>query len=393
MPVPIDDLTRLAASVSPQMVDLRRDLHRHPEIGWRETRTTARIADLLRGWGLEPRVRSDGTGLVVEIGRGRPVVGFRADLDALSVTEEGTAPYRSAVPGVMHACGHDAHTAIAAGICAVLSRMERPAGTVRVIFQPAEEQLPSGAMSLVKDGVHHGLSSILAFHVDPALEPGKIGVRTGGITSASDRFSIRLYGPGGHTSRPHQTVDLIYAAGRVITNAPLLIRHGIDPRETVLVVFGQIRGGTADNVIPTGVTLGGTVRLFDVELWRKMPKLMEKVVSDLVRPLGAGVDIEYEHGAPPVVNDPFVTAVASGVGKELLGNDEVTVTHQSLGSEDFSCYLEHVPGALVRLGAALPDREVDLHSATFDIDERAIEVGIKVGAGAVLELLRQAPGD
>jgi amidohydrolase len=389
MSLPSDDLARLAAELAPQMVDVRRDLHQHPELGWHETRTTERLATALRGLGLEPRVRSTGTGLVVEVGAGGPVVGFRADIDALALQEEASPPYRSVVPGVMHACGHDAHAAIGVGIAAVLDRLGVE-GRVRFIFQPAEEQLPSGAMALVDEGVHEGLASILAFHIDPSLAAGKIGVRTGGITSASDRFAITLHGPGGHTSRPHQTVDLLYAAGRVVTNVPLLIRHGIDPRETVLVVFGHIHGGTADNVIPTTVTLGGTIRLFDLELWRAMPKLLEGVVSDLVRPLGAVIDIDYEHGAPPVVNHPDVVDVVAQAGRALLGDDNVASTHQSLGSEDFACYLEQVPGALIRLGAALPDRMVDLHSAGFDIDEAAIEVGMRVGAGALIELLSAA---
>jgi amidohydrolase len=390
MSLPIDQLADLAAHVAPEMVDLRRDLHRHPEVGWQEARTTERVADTLRSWGLTPRIRATGTGLVVEVGNDGPIVGFRADLDALTVQEEGDAAYRSTIPAVMHGCGHDAHTAIATGIAWVLGKMDDLPGTVRLIFQPAEEQLPSGAMTLVQEGVHDRLASILAFHVDPALAPGRIGLRAGGITSASDRFAITLHGPGGHTSRPHQTVDLLYAAGRVVTDAPLLIRHGIDPRETVLVVFGQISGGTADNVIPTTVTLGGTIRMFDLDLWRNMPKLLEGVVADLVNPLGAVVDINYEHGAPPVVNDPDVIALVAEAGRELLDEEAVTTTHQSLGSEDFACYLERVPGALIRLGAALPDREVDLHSASFDIDERAIEVGIRLGAGALLKLLEHA---
>ena len=384
------ELSSAAATIAPEMVELRRDIHRHPEVGWHEFRTTARVADTLRSHGLDPVVREEGTGLVVEVGRGEPMVGFRADLDGLTVHEEGRPEYRSTVPGLMHGCGHDAHTAIGTGIAVVLSRIDDLPGRVRIVFQPAEEQLPSGAMTLVEEGVQDGLASILAFHVDPSLPAGKIGVRDGGITSASDRFRITLSGPGGHTSRPHQTVDLIYAAGRVITNAPLLIRHGIDPRETLLLVFGQVRGGSADNVIPTTVDLGGTVRLFDLELWRNMPKLLEGVVADLIRPLGAVADIEYQHGAPPVVNDPRVTSLAAAAGAAILGESNVTTTHQSLGSEDFACYLEHVPGSLVRLGAALADRQVDLHSASFDIDESAIEVGIKVGAASLVAMLRSA---
>jgi amidohydrolase len=235
--------------------------------------------------------------------------------------------------------------------------------------------------------VHEGLAALIAFHVDPSLEAGQIGMRRGGITGASDRVVIRLHGPGGHTSRPHQTVDLIYVAGRVIANLPLLIRHGIDPRETVLVVFGRIEGGSAENVIPTTVELGGTIRLFDLDLWRTMPKLLEGVVTDLIRPLGATAEIEYHRGSPPVVNHDVVTGVVSRAAAAALGSDGVKPTHQSLGSEDFAWFLESIPGSLIRLGAALPDLEVDLHSARFDVDEACIETGILVGVASILELL------
>ena len=376
-----------AGAAAPEMVELRRHLHRHPELGWQETETTATVASILAARGLEPKVHSSGTGAIVEIGNGEPVVGFRADLDGLKVEEEGDVPYRSTVPGVMHGCGHDAHTAIGTGIAAILSGIEDLPGTVRILFQPAEEQLPSGGMALVDEGAHDGLAAIVAFHVDPALEPGKIGVRSGGITSASDRFTITLHGPGGHTSRPHQSVDLVYAAGRIVTDAPTMVRHGIDPRETVLVVFGMIQGGTADNVIPTHVSMGGTVRLFDLDVWRKMPEQVERVVSDIVTPLGATAEIDYVHGVPPLVNDDHITDVAAEAGRKILGAANVVPTHQSLGSEDFACYLEHVPGTLIRLGAALPDRRVDLHAASFDIDESSIETGIAVGTAILLRLL------
>jgi amidohydrolase len=383
-------LPDLAARIAPAMIELRRDLHRYPEIGWTEHRSTRRVAETLRGWGLEPRIRPEGTGIVVEVGSGDPIVGFRADLDALPIQEEGAVPYKSEHAGVMHACGHDVHTAIGAGIAGVMSELEGLPGTVRFIFQPAEEHIPGGALQLTEEGAHDGLSSIIAYHVDPSLAPGKVGVRQGGITSASDRFVIRLSGPGGHTSRPHQTVDLLYAVGRIITNLPLLIRHGIDPRETVVVVFGRVSSGTVENVIPTTAELGGTIRLFDLDLWRTIPKLLESVVTDLVGPLGAMVEIDYHRGSPPVVNHAAVTDVVAGAAAKVLGTENVTSTHQSLGSEDFAWYLDQVPGSLIRLGAGLGDRAVDLHSATFDVDERCIETGITVGAAALLDLLAAA---
>jgi len=364
MPSRTTTLTRLAAEIAPRMVELRRDVHRHPELGWAELRTTRVVAETLREWGLDPEVRPGGTGLTVDIGQGDRAVGFRADLDALPILEEASPAYQSTVPGVMHACGHDVH-------------------------QPAEESIPGGATMMRAEGVHHGLSSITAFHIDPALAPGRLGVRKGGITGASDRLVVRLSGPGGHTSRPHQTVNLIHVAARVVIDLPEIVRQRIDPRQTVLVVFGRVAGGSAENVIPTHVELGGTVRMLDLELWHSMPKLIEGIVTDLVTPFGAGCEVEYLPGSPPVVNDPEIVRIMSEAARDCLGADRVVATHQSLGSEDFAWYLEDVPGAMLRLGGALPDRRVDLHSAAFDIDESAVEAGILVGAESLLRLLEQ----
>ncbi len=374
-------------AIAPAMVELRRDLHQYPEIGWSEHRTTRKVAEQLLDFGLRPRVRAAGTGLTVEIGSGDRVVAFRADLDALPISEDNNAPYRSQHAGVMHACGHDAHTAIGAGIAGVLSQLGEIPGRVRLIFQPAEEQIPGGASAMRDEGVTDDLAAILAFHVDPSLPVGSIGLRRGGITGASDRITIRLRGPGGHTSRPHQTVDLAYAAGRVITDLPGLLRHGVDPRETIALVFGKLAGGAAENVIPTNVELGGTVRLFNLDLWRVMPKVIEQHVHDLVAPLGATAEVTYVQGSPPVVNNGAVIEAVERAGLEVLERTQVTGTHQSLGSEDFAWYLEDVPGALIRLGSALTDRDVDLHSSTFDIDEACIEHGIRVGTAALLEML------
>ncbi len=362
------------------MIGMRRDFHQNPEIGWAEHRTTRKVAEALLDWGIGHRVRPEGTGLIAELGSGDNVVGFRADLDALPIQEEADPPYVSLAPGVMHACGHDVHTSIALGAAWVLSQLGELPGRVRFIFQPAEEQMPGGAAILRDEGVHHGLSSIAAFHVDPSLEPGKVGVRNGGITGAGDRVTIRLSGPGGHTSRPHQTVNLLYVAARIITDLPQVIRHAIDPRETVLIVFGKVQGGSAANVIPTHVELEGTVRLFDLDLWHEMPKRVESLVAEMAAPLGASVETVYHQGCPPVVNDPEIISVVTEAATAVLGANRVVETHQSLGAEDFAWFLEDIPGALIRLGTALPDRSVDLHSALFDIDESAIETGIMVAS-------------
>jgi amidohydrolase len=287
----------------------------------------------------------------------------------------------------MHACGHDAHTAIGLGTAWVLQQFGDLPGKARFIFQPAEEMIPGGAQSMRDEGVHRGLSAITAFHVDPSLEAGKVGIRSGGITGASDRFIVRLSGPGGHTSRPHQTVNLLYVAGRIITDLPQLIRHRIDPREAVVIVFGSIQGGSAANVIPTHVEMQGTVRLFDMDLWREMPKRIESLIAEMAGPLGATAEVEYTPGSPPVVNDAAVIATVEGAAESVLGPYDVEHTHQSLGAEDFAWFLEDIPGALIRLGAALPNRRVDLHSATFDLDESAIETGILVASETIIRLL------
>jgi amidohydrolase len=390
MPDRIPTLARLAALIAPQMVEVRRDLHQNPEIGWNEHRTTRKVAEALLDWDIKPTIRAEGTGLVADVGQGEAAVGFRADLDALPIAEEATPSYASIVPDVMHACGHDAHTAIGLGTAWVLQQFGDLPGKARFTFQPAEEMIPGGAQSMRDEGVHRGLSAITAFHVDPSLEAGKVGIRSGGITGASDRFIVRLSGPGGHTSRPHQTVNLLYVAGRIITDLPQLIRHTIDPREAVVIVFGSIQGGSAANVIPTHVEMQGTVRLFDVDLWREMPKRVESLIAEMAGPLGAIAEVEYTPGSPPVVNDAAVIATVEGAAESVLGPYDVEHTHQSLGAEDFAWFLEDIPGALIRLGAALPNRRVDLHSATFDLDESAIETGILVASETIIRLLESS---
>jgi len=381
-----EQLRGLVAEVLPSVTELRRAIHRHPELSFHEFTTTQRVADLLSDRGLRPAVRPEGTGLVVEVGSPGRTVGFRADLDALPIQEPADNPFASQIPGVMHACGHDAHTAIAAGIALVLARLDLP-GRVRFIFQPGEESFPGGALTLVREGVTEGLSAIVAFHVDPPLPAGQVGLRTGAVTGSADRFLIRLEGPGGHTARPHRTVDLVYAAGRVITELPALLDRIVDPRRPLTIVFGRVQGGVAFNVIPTSVELGGTVRTLDPELWSEIPMLLESLASQIVAPIGAKATVSHQTGIPPVVNDPGVIDVARVAIAEALGPQAVTSTDTSMGAEDFSRYLEHVPGALLRLGSAPDHGMSDLHSAGFVFNEAALDTGLVAGAATLLRLL------
>lgn len=375
------------ADVLPKVVDLRRAIHRQPELANQEYQTTEKVAALLREHGLNPRTRTPRTGLTIELGSGDKCVGFRSDLDALPIQEPEGLEFRSQVPSVMHACGHDFHTAIGTGIALALGRCGPIPGRVRLIFQPAEETFPGGGQELVREGVADGLSSIVAFHIDPTLEPGRVGFRSGPITGSADRFYISLEGPGGHTARPHKTVDLIYAAGKVITELPGLLDRLTDSRLPLVIVFGKVAGGAADNVIPTSVELSGTCRTLDRGVWQEIPSLIERLVQDIAAPTGAKVEFHYQRGIPPVINDERVVAICRQAIGENLGLEAVAVAMTSMGAEDFACFTETLPGALMRLGGKPAGRDVDLHSASFQADEQALEVGVFAGISALLALL------
>jgi amidohydrolase len=388
--IPIEDIRALAAELAPSAVDMRRVLHRHPELGDEEFQTTALVGETLDAAGLMVRNRTPKTGLTVDVGSDGPAVGFRADMDALPIEELTDVPFRSRVEGVMHACGHDAHTAIGVHAAILLHRLGVPAGRVRFLFQPAEELFPGGAYDMVRDGVVDDLHSLFAFHVDPSIPAGVFGLRSGAITSSSDRFEITLEGPGGHTARPHETVDLISAAARVVSDVPSMLTRMIDARRALVMVFGQIHGGKADNVIPTSVVMSGTCRTLDREVWDELPARLERLAQDAVTSFGAKATVHYQRGIPPVVNDGSVVDRLRADYVAAFGHEAVIETHTSLGAEDFSRYLEQTRGALVRLGAGIPGRHLDLHSASFDMDEAAIEHGLVAAAVGVLGLLGQA---
>lgn len=373
----------MVEEVAPQAIELRRLLHRHPEPAHREHKTTGLIREFITGHGLEFRGRTPKTGGWVDTGPD-PKVGFRADIDALPISEPAENSPRSETGGWMHACGHDAHTAIAAGIAVTLARIGSGAG-VRIIFQPAEETLPGGAVELVGEGLVDGLSTLLAFHVDPNLEVGRVGVRAGPITAGSDSMTITLYGPGGHTSRPHKTVDLVAAAGRVAAELPAAVRSAIDPRSAMVIAFGAIHGGNAANVIPTEVALEGTVRTLDPELWGVVPGVVEKTLGSLLALSGAGYRLDYRQGVAPVVNDEAIVTRAARAIETECGAGTVVGTETSMGGEDFSNYLTVTPGALLRLGTATGGG--DLHSASFQLDEDAIPFAIRAGVAALLEFV------
>jgi len=374
-----------------ELVELRRDLHAHPELSWQEHRTTEVVAERLQraGWRVDLAPRS---GLVAEIGGGGPVVALRADMDALPVQDVCEQPWASTVPGVAHACGHDVHTAALVGaglaLAELADRAELP-GRVRLLGQPAEEVMPGGARHLLAHGALEGVERIFALHCEPSVDVGRVGLRTGALTSAADRVEITLRGTGGHTSRPHLTGDLTFALAKVTTELPAVLSRRMDPRAGVSMVWGMVRAGAAVNVIPDHGVLAGTIRILDAVAWAGCEPIVREAVQDVVRPYGITATVDYLQGVPPVVNDPDSTALLAAATRSVLGPHGQVPVPQSLGGEDFGWYVGQVPGAMLRLGTRTPGGPTyDLHQGNLVIDERAIGVGARVLAGAAVAAQR-----
>ncbi|MFI2505554.1 M20 family metallopeptidase [Streptomyces sp. NPDC018972] len=386
----------LPEALRAELVAFRRDLHMHPELGHQEFRTTAAIKERLEQAGLQPRVLSGGTGLICDIGTDgeagtdSAMLALRADIDGLPIPDmKASCPYRSTVPDRAHACGHDVHTTVVLGAGLVLAELHRQGllpRPVRLIFQPAEEVLPGGAAEVVEDGGLDGIGRILAVHCDPRVDAGRIGLREGPITSACDRLEIALDGPGGHTARPHLTTDLVTAAARVVTDVPALVGRRVDSRSGLAVTWGRVESGHAPNVIPQHAELSGTVRCLDLETWRQAPDIVVAAIDEVANLHRAKSEITYVRGVPPVVNEAGATELLRDAMIARRGAESVEGTEQSLGGEDFSWYLERVPGAMARLGVRPPgERTVrDLHQGDFDVDEHAITVGVELFTGAAL---------
>ncbi len=379
----------------PEMVAVRRDIHAHPELSWAETRTSALVGRRLRQRGLEPEVLPTGTGLTCDVvgDPEGPMVALRADLDALPLDDESPGPWRSVVPGVAHACGHDIHTAVVLGAGLALAELVRTGafrGRARLIFQPAEEVVPGGALAAIEAGVLDGVSSIFALHCDPGVPSGHVAIRAGAITGATDMVTVRLSGPGGHTARPHLTTDLVGALAEVVARSPGLLARRSDARAALSLVWGQISAGSAANVIPERGEASGTVRSLDPVVWELAESVVPDLLRDLVRPYGAHIEVDYTRGVPPAVNDDRCTRILHNAVAAALAPERIREAPQSAGAEDFAWFLRRVPGALGRLGVRRPGSHggADLHQPTFDPDEAAIGAGMSVLTRCTLDAVR-----
>lgn len=384
-------LSTQAYEMTDQLVAWRREFHQHPELGFQEFRTAARIAEELDRLGYRVQKGVGKTGVVAEIGQGHPIVAIRADMDALPLQETNVVPYASTISGVMHACGHDAHTAIALGTASMLAQSEHP-GTVRFLFQPAEEVADeeglSGAPRMLEDGAMNEVDATLALHVDSSVPVGEIRVSDGPSSAGVDSFYAKIIGRGGHGAAPHKVVDPIHIAGHVILLLNGIVSRRLHPIEPAVVSLGSIHGGQATNVIPESVTLSGTIRYMNPEIQGQIHTEIERALS-IAKTLGGDYRLNIEIGYPPMYNDGQVVHLIEKAGRKLLGEKHVKAPKGDMGAEDFGFFSNLAPGAMFMLGCRIERDERKHHSPRFDIDEGCLPVGVAVMSEAALMLLKQ----
>lgn len=381
-------LEQAIVQMEPELTQVRQALHRHPELSGQEENTAAMVAARLRALGLDVQTQVGGHGVVAVVpGKySGPTIAFRADMDALPIQEEGIPAYRSETNGVMHACGHDGHTAMLLGAAAALVQArDQMAGNVRLLFQPAEE-IGAGAAALCAAGVMEGVSAVFALHAWPALPVGQVGLRAGAMTASADTFEITVQGKGAHAAYPHLAIDPIVTAAQLLLALQTLASREIDPVQPVVVTVGQFQAGTAPNIIPDTARLAGTVRTHSHEVRTAMPDRLRRIAEGACAVMRATCAVQFREGVPPVINDPQATRLAAEAAGAALGPENViTLPQASMGAEDFAHYLRYAPGALLRVGLGDP---TPLHAPTFDFPDAALTVGVRALVSIALHSLR-----
>lgn len=386
-------MLQAAQQIKDRLVQWRRQIHRWPELGFDVHRTAELVARTLAELGVETRVGVGKTGVVGYLGDGDgPVIAVRADMDALPIQEENDVEYASRVPGRMHACGHDAHTAMLLGVAALLSR-ERFNGQVRLLFQPSEETSDeeglSGAPRMIADGALEGVDAVIALHVNGTLETGHIIADEGWVDAAVDTFKVHVVGQGGHCAYPHRTVDPIWLTAQVLNALYAIPSRRLDPLQPAILSVGVVRGGTAENVIPGAVYLEGTLRSYDDDVREQLVRELEQALQ-IARALGGDYELQIVRGYPAHYNDPVVASWLRQVAANLLGPNRLATGQRSMGAEDFSYMSRLVRGAMFELGVMPPGGPPrQLHTPTFDIDEDALPIGAAILAEAALRFVRR----
>jgi amidohydrolase len=368
-----------------QLVEWRRRLHQHPELGFTEHLTARFVSQKLQEWGIEHQTGIAKTGIVatIEGDRTGPVLAIRADMDALPIQEENQVPYRSQHDGIMHACGHDGHTAIALGTAFYLSQHRQDfAGTVKFIFQPAEEG-PGGAKPMIEAGVLNNpdVDAIIGLHLWNNLPLGTVGVRSGALMAASERFQCKILGKGGHGAMPHQTLDAIVIGTQVVNALQTIVARNVDPIESAVVTVGMFQAGTAFNVIADSAKMSGTVRYFNPQLAGYFSQRIEQVIAGICQSHGAQYELDYQPLYPPVINNSQIAELVRSVAEEVVETPTGIVPEcQTMGGEDMSFFLEAVPGCYFFLGSANPSKDLAYphHHPRFDFDETVLAMGVEL---------------
>ncbi|MHB0865131.1 M20 metallopeptidase family protein [Paenibacillus sp. SEL3] len=376
-----------------ELIAWRRHLHQHPELSFEETNTSAFIADQLRSFGIEVRTNVGGNGVLGFLEGGQPgrTIAFRADFDALPIQDEKEVPYKSTVPGVMHACGHDGHTAALLGVARVLSHnREALKGKLVFIFQHAEEKPPGGAKFMIEDGCLEGVEAVYGIHLASEIPFGKIGLKSGPAMAAVDAFTIQINGKGGHGARPHQTVDSIVIGSQIVNGLQQVVSRRVDPIESAVLTIGVFQAGTAFNVIADKAKIEGTVRTFNKEVRKEVENEIRSIVKGLTEAYHAGYEMDYLNDYPSLVNAEAETERVRELIGRLYGADAFLDLKPVMGAEDFAYYLEQRPGAFIHVGARNEDERTHFahHHPHFDFDERALLVSGHIFLALALEYLQ-----
>ena len=393
-----NDLSALPDNFERFLIEVRRHLHRHPELGLNEFKTSATIRDILETHGMVVRGPFATTGLCVDIEGDfpGPIIAYRADMDALPIQELNDVDYVSQNKGIAHLCGHDAHSTIGIGVALLLNHLRHQIhGTVRVFFQPNEEGIPSGAPLMIKDGILDGVEAAFAVHVDPTLDVGMYGLKSGAVTASADRFRIRVKGPStGHSARPHQAVDTIWVGTQILNSLYQLAGRMTDARNSTVFTVTRMHGGDAYNVIPDCVEYGGTLRCTVASDIAVFTRLVRDTSHAIGGSFGATVEVEFDDGTLPVINDTRLLERTRAAIRARLGDDAIVeIPVPSMGAEDFAHYLNHVPGMLLRVGTSSGTRTSHpLHDARFDIDEQALEQTAALMSAVLISTLHEMSG-
>ncbi len=385
-------MLKRANEIRDKLFTYRHDFHKNPEVGFTEVRTSAKVAEVLASLGCRVRTNVGKTGVVGELGEGLPMVAIRADMDALPLQEENLTDYASQVRGVMHACGHDAHTAILLGVAELISKEDHLPGTVRLLFQPSEEAADaqgfSGAQRMVQDGaMQGGVGMALALHVSAHIPVGQISVASGPASGGVDSFRGSLIGSGGHGSRPHETVDPIYLAAHVLLALHGIVSRRINPFDPAVISVGSIHAGTADNVIPGQVDVTGTIRFMEAAVQEQLHTEIDKAFA-VAKALGGDYRLTFEIGGVPMINDARVVSLIQQVATDLISSENIVPPQPGLGAEDFGIFSELAPGAMFSLGCKIEGDEREHHNSRFDVNDECLPYGVALLAETALRYLR-----